>query len=240
MGKVIAIAGASGGIGAATAERLAKAGHQLVLGARGEERLRALAARIDAAYRVTDVTKCEDVAALVALAKERFGRLDVLVSNAGFMSVAPLEELGLADWMRMIDVNVKSVLHGIAAALPLFLAQGSGHFVHTASTSARKTVPGQAVYSGTKAAVTAISDGLRQELAGRVRVTVIQPGVTATEGVDRLIEGMQDAQLRAQMTTWRDTTAMPPDAVARAIEYAIDQPDDVNVGEIVVRPSRQA
>jgi len=239
MSKVIVITGASSGIGAATAARLAK-GNDVILAARSEDKLRQLADRLGCAYRVTDVAKREDIEALVAFAKEKFGRLDVLVSNAGYMSVAPLEELAVDDWMQMIDVNVKSVLHGIAAALPLFLAQGSGHFVHTASTSVRKTVPGQAVYSGTKAAVTAISDGLRQELVGRVRVTVIQPGVTATEGVDQLIDSMKDPKLRAQMTQWRDTTAMPPDAIARAIEYAIDQPDDVNVGELIVRPSKQA
>lgn len=240
MAKVIAITGASSGIGEAIAERLTKAGHHVVLGARGAEKLRRVAGRLGCAHRVTDVTKRDEVDALVALATEQFGRLDVFVSNAGVMPVAPLEALAVDDWMRMIDVNVKGVLHGIAAALPVFLAQGSGHFVHTASTSARKTVPGQAVYSGTKAAVAAISDGLRQELVGRARVTVVYPGMTATEGVEDLIATMNDPQLRAQMTKWRDHLAMPPDAVARAVMYAIEQPEDVNVGEIVVRPSKQA
>lgn len=240
MGKVIAITGASSGIGEAIAERLVKTGHDVVIGARGAEKLRSVAERLGCAYRVTDVTKRAQVDALVALATERFGHLDVLVSNAGVMPVAPLEALAVDDWTRMIDVNVKGVLHGIAAALPVFLAQGSGHFVHIASTSARKTVPGQAVYSGTKAAVAAISDGLRQELVGRARVTVIYPGMTATEGVEDLIATMDDPELRTQMTRWRDALAMPPDAIARAVVYAIEQPDDVNVGEIVVRPAKQA
>jgi NADP-dependent 3-hydroxy acid dehydrogenase YdfG len=235
-GKVVAITGASSGIGEAAASYPASRGAKLVLGARGKDKLQAVAARIvteggTAAFRRTDVTRREDLISLVEVAAERFGALDVLIGNAGVMPIGPLDEFAVDDWMQMIDVNVKGVLHGIAAALPLFLRQGHGQFIHTASTAARKIVPGQAVYAGTKAAVAAISDGLRQETIGRIRVTVIYPGFTATEFASHV----RRADLRAQMERSRDM-AMPPDAVARAMAYAIEQPDGVNVGEIVVRP----
>jgi NADP-dependent 3-hydroxy acid dehydrogenase YdfG len=239
-GKVIAITGASSGIGEAAALHLAKRGAKVVLGARGEKRLRAVAERIaqaggEAAFRSTDVTRLEDLSSLVTLACERFGNLDVLISNAGAMSIGPLSDLAVEDWMRTVDVNVKGVLCGIAAALPLFQKQGHGHFIHTASTAARKVVPGQAVYAGTKAAVVAISEGLRQEVAGQIRVTVISPGYTATDFPSHV----RDADLRARLERSRDELAMPPEAVAQAMAYAIEQPDGVNVGEIVVRPAAQ-
>jgi NADP-dependent 3-hydroxy acid dehydrogenase YdfG len=239
-GKVVAITGASSGIGEATAKLLASGGAKVVLGARGEKRLNAVAAQIErsggeVAFRPTDVTSRDDLARLVTMFKERFGRLDVLISNAGVMPIGPLTELAVDDWMQTIDVGLKGVLHGIAAALPLFLEQGSGHFIHTASTAARKVVQGQAVYAGTKAAVLAISDGLRQELAGKVRVTVILPGYTNTDFPSHI----RDLKLRAQMEQSREQFAMSPDAVARAITYAIDEPDQVNIGEIVVRPAAQ-
>ena len=239
-GKVVAITGASSGIGEATAKLLANRGARVALGARGEERLRAVAAQIErsggeVAFRPTDVTSRDDLAGLVTMSKERFGRLDVLISNAGVMPIGPMTELAVDDWMQTIDVGLKGVLHGIAAALPLFLEQGSGHFIHTGSTAARKVVPSQAVYAGTKAAVLAISDGLRQELAGKVRVTVILPGYTNTDFPSHI----RDPKLRAQMEHSREQFAMSPDAVARAIAYAVDEPNDVSIGEIVVRPAAQ-
>jgi NADP-dependent 3-hydroxy acid dehydrogenase YdfG len=169
-GSVVAVTGASSGIGRATALHLAAAGAKLVLGARREDGLAALANEImavggKAVYRTTDVSRREDLQQLVDLAQQSFGRLDVLFSNAGAMPIGPFDDLAVSDWETMVDVNIKGVLFGIAAALPLFRRQKSGHFINTASTAARKTVPNQVVYSATKAAVLAISDGLRQELA---------------------------------------------------------------------------
>lgn len=238
--KVIAITGASSGIGEAAALHLAERGAKLVLGARGEEKLAVLVDRIaqaggEAVSVPTDVSKRADVQQLVALGLERFGRLDVLVSNAGVMPIGPLSDLAVDDWDRMVDVNIKGVLYGIAAALPVFRRQGFGHFVQIASTAARKTVPNQAVYSGTKAAVLAISDGLRQELAGQIRVTVIAPGFTATN----VAAHVRDPEVRTQIEASRDRFAMSPEAVARAIAYALEQPDDVNIGEVVIRSTAQ-
>jgi NADP-dependent 3-hydroxy acid dehydrogenase YdfG len=239
-GKVVAITGASSGIGEATAIYLAANGAKVVLGARGEERLSALAERIkfdggEAVYVTTDVTKRADLAALVALARKQFGRLDALVSNAGAMPIGPMDDLSVDDWDHMVDVNIKGLLYGIAAALPVFREQGVGHFINVASTAARKTVPNQTVYSGTKAAVLAISDGLRQELAGAVRVTVITPGFTATNFPDHV----KNSELKAQLEQAAKKFAMPPEAIARAVSYAIEQPDDLNIGEIVVRSTAQ-
>lgn len=239
--KVVAITGASSGIGEATAIHLAAHGADVVLGARNEGGLAALADRIastggNAAYLATDVTRRDDLTRLVSLAKERFGRLDVLISNAGAMPIGPIDDLAVDDWEQMVDVNIKGVLYGIAAALPLFREQGSGHFINVASTAARKTVPNQTIYSGTKAAVLAISDGLRQELAGKFRVTVISPGFTDTHFADHV----RNANVKAQLEAAGKTLAIPPEAIARAICYAIDQPEDVNVGEIVVRSTAQA
>lgn len=239
--KVVAITGASSGIGEATALHLAAQGAKVVLGARGEDRLASLAERIrakggDVGYATTDVTKRADLTRLVALARERFGRLDVLISNAGAMPIGPIDELAVDDWDQMVDVNIKGILYGIAAALPLFRAQESGHFINIASTAARKTVPNQTIYSGTKAAVLAISDGLRQELAGKVRVTVISPGFTDTQFADHV----KNNDIKAQLEQASKRFAMPPESIARAISYAIEQPDDLNIGEIVIRSTAQA
>ena len=240
-GKVVAVSGATSGIGEATAMLLAGRGARIVLGARGPERLEALAARItasggEACYLPTDVRRRGDLSRLVELACARYGRLDVLVSNAGVMPISPLDELRVDDWMEMIDVNLKGVLHGIAAALPVFRQQGSGHFVNTASTAAFRTVPDQSVYSGTKAAVRVISEGLRQEAGEALRVTIISPGITRTN----FAAGMTSERVREQLTRARDAIAMPPAAVARAIAFAIEQPADVDVGEIIIRPTAQA
>lgn len=239
-GSVVAITGASSGIGRATALHLAKAGARVVLGSRGEEGLNTLVTEIvstggQAVYRVTDVSKREDLQQLVALAQINFGRLDVLFSNAGAMPIGPMDDLAVDEWETMVDVNIKGVLFGIAAALPVFRSQRTGHFIHTASTAARKTVPNQVVYSATKAAVLAISDGLRQELAGAIRVSTILPGFTDTSFADHVKDPKLQEQLRAAATKF----AMSPDAVASAVAYLIDQPEEVNIGEVTLRSRAQ-
>ncbi|MFD7429649.1 SDR family oxidoreductase [Streptomyces sp. NPDC059818] len=239
-GKVVAITGASSGIGEATALLLASRGAKVVLGARRPERLAALAARIEeaggeAAWARTDVKKRADLTGLVALARERFGKLDVLVSNAGIGPISPLDDLRVEEWEEMIDVNLKGVLYGIAAALPVFREQGFGHFVNTVSTAGLRIVPLQAVYAGTKNAVRTISEGLRQEAGDSLRVTVVSPGFVRTEFADSLT----DPGIRAQVADRMEKIAIPPEAVARAIAFAVEQPDGVDVGDIVVRPTAQ-
>ena len=238
--KVIVITGASSGIGRATALHLAARGASIVLGARNQVELAKLAEEIQAnggqvTYRVTDVRKKDDLVGLVSHAMENYGRLDVLFSNAGAMPIGPVDDLAVEDWEQMVDVNIKGVLFGIAAALPIFRKQGAGHFIHTSSTAARKTVANQVVYSATKAAVLAISDGLRQELAGQIRVSVITPGFTDTA----FSEHVKSIELREQMKKAGERLAMPPEAVASAVAYIIDQPDQVNVGEVIVRSIAQ-
>jgi NADP-dependent 3-hydroxy acid dehydrogenase YdfG len=220
-GQVVAITGASAGIGATTARLLAARGARVVLGARREEALARVVAEIEAdGGRATacamDVTRPEDLRRLVALAVERFGRLDALVSNAGTATVAPLADGTLADWDRMVDVNLRGVLHGIAAALPLFTEQGAGHFVTVTSTSSIKWVPGQAVYAATKAGVRALCEVLRQEVGPEIRATVVCPGATLTE----FTTGGTDPELHKRIAA----IAMAPDAVAQAIAYALAQP----------------
>ncbi|HEY0689069.1 MAG TPA: SDR family oxidoreductase [Kribbella sp.] len=239
-GKVVAITGASSGIGEATALLLAERGAKVVLGARRPERLEALAARIEkaggeAAWARTDVKRREDLSGLVTLASDRYGKLDVLVSNAGIGLISPLDDLRVEDWEEMIDVNLKGVLYGIAAALPVFRRQGYGHFVNTVSTAGLRIVPLQSVYAGTKNAVRTISEGLRQEAGDSLRVTVVSPGFVQTE----FAESMPDPQVRSQTLDKMQRIAIPPDAVARAIAFAIEQPDGVDVGDIVVRPTAQ-
>ncbi|HEY4059472.1 MAG TPA: SDR family oxidoreductase [Kofleriaceae bacterium] len=239
-GKVIALTGASSGIGEATAVRLAAAGAKLVLGARGEAKLADLAEHITAAggsavYAVTDVRRRADVDALVALATETFGRLDVMINNAGIGPISLMDELRVDDWIDMVDVNIKGVLYGIAAALPVFRAQKSGHIINTLSTAGIKIVPTMAVYAGTKNAVRTISEGLRQEAGPDLRVTVISPGMIATKFADSITS----PTVRASIAKQAGDIAIPADAIARAIAFAIDQPRDVDVGEIVVRPTAQ-
>jgi NADP-dependent 3-hydroxy acid dehydrogenase YdfG len=239
-GKVVAITGASSGIGEATALLLAERDAKVVLGARGSDRLEVLAARIakaggEVTYARTDVRRREDVSNLVKLARERYGKVDVFFSNAGIMPISPLDDLRVEDWEEMIDINIKGVLYGIAAALPIFRKQGFGHFINTASTAGHKTVPNQSVYSATKFAVRAISEGLRQEAGDKLRVTIISPGFVRTNFAD----GVTDPKMKAQLVESRDKFAMPPDAVARAIAFAIEQPADVDVNEIVLRPTAQ-
>ncbi|MFE9552467.1 SDR family oxidoreductase [Streptomyces sp. NPDC006703] len=238
-GKVVVITGASSGIGEATALLLAERGAKVVLGARRPELLEALVARIEkaggqAVYARTDVKRREDLSALVGLACDRYGKVDVLVSNAGVGLISPLDDLRVEDWEEMIDVNLKGVLYGIAAALPVFREQGFGHFVNTVSTAGLRIVPLQAVYAGTKNAVRTISEGLRQEAGSSVRVTVVSPGVTRTEFADSMAP-----EMKAQVLDRMGEIAIPPDAIARAIAFAIEQPASVDVGDIVVRPTAQ-
>jgi NADP-dependent 3-hydroxy acid dehydrogenase YdfG len=239
--KVVAITGASSGIGEATALELASRGAAVVLGARRTDRLDALVARIRAGGGraeavVVDVTHRADLARLVTLAVERFGRLDVLVGNAGVARIAPVADLDVDDWDAMIDVNLRGVLHGIAAALPVFREQGHGHFVTTISTSGLKIVPTQAVYAGTKNAVRTLLEALRQESTdGVLRTTSISPGFVRTELVDHVEDPGQRAQVQQAMAT----LGISPEAVARAIAFAIEQPGDVEIGDITIRPAKQ-
>ncbi|MGW2438586.1 SDR family oxidoreductase [Streptomyces goshikiensis] len=238
--KVVAITGASSGIGEETARRLAGDGHRLLLGARRTDRLDALTREINeaggtAAFRRLDVTEAADVRDFVAAAQERYGRVDVMVNNAGVMPLSPLDALKVDEWDRMIDVNVRGVLHGIAAALPVMRAQGGGHFVNVASVGAYEVSPTAAVYCATKFAVRAISEGLRQESDGSVRVTLVSPGVTESE----LAEGISDPAAREAMKAYR-AVALPASAIAGAIAYAVAQPAGVDVNEIVVRPAASA
>jgi NADP-dependent 3-hydroxy acid dehydrogenase YdfG len=241
-GKVVAITGASSGIGEATARHLASLGAVVVLGARRTDRLKRLVAEIEdaggraAAVRV-DVTDPGDLQALVGAAVEQFGRLDVLVGNAGITKIGPMAELDVAGWTAMIDVNVNGVLHGIAAALPVFRRQGRGHLVTVVSTSGLKIVPTQAVYAGTKNAVRTFLEALRQESTdGVLRTTSISPGYVRTELVDHAVD---DPALREQARQSMADLGIEPVAVARAIAFAIDQPEDVEIGDLTIRPTRQ-
>ncbi|NIY62993.1 SDR family oxidoreductase [Streptomyces malaysiensis] len=240
-GKVVAITGASSGIGEATALLLAERGATVVLGARRSDRIEALAARIaeaggEAVPVATDVKRRADLSRLVATARERYGKLDVLVSNAGISPISPLDDLRVEDWEEMVDVNIKGVLYGIAEALPVFREQGFGHFVHTLSTAGLTIVPTMSVYAGTKNAVRAISEGLRQEAGESLRVTTVSPGYTRTG----LADSITDPDARSAIQSGMDKIAISPDAIARAIAFAIEQPAGVDVGEIVVRPTAQS
>ncbi|MFD9960338.1 SDR family oxidoreductase [Amycolatopsis sp. NPDC058986] len=241
-GKVVAITGASSGIGEATARHLASLGAAVILGARRTERLDRLVGEIEAtggeaaATRV-DVTEPADLRSLVTLAVERFGRLDVLVGNAGIGRIGPVADLDVEGWSAMVDVNVKGILHGIAAALPVFRRQGSGHLVTVVSTAGLKIVPTQAVYAGTKNAVRTLLEGLRQESTDGVpRTTSISPGYVRTELVDNAVD---DPAVREQVRKNMAEFGIEPAAVARAIAFAIDQPDDVEIGDLTIRPTRQ-
>lgn len=238
-GKVVVITGASSGLGEATARHLSSLGAHLVLGARRQDRLEALAADIRGAggkaeIVVTDVTRKQDVAALVQAALTNFGRLDVMINNAGLMAVAPLTELKVDEWDSMLDINVKGVLYGIAAALPVFQQQGSGHFINIASVAGLKVFGNATVYSATKFAVRGISEGLRAEVGGKIRSTIISPGAVDSE----LKHGSSHAQSASAVIDFYEM-AIPADAVARAIAYAIMQPADVDINEIVLRPTAQ-
>ena len=231
--KVVLITGASSGIGEATARELAATGARLFIGARRAERLKALAEELGetVAWGELDVTDGADFDAFVEAAEVRFGRVDVLVNNAGVMPLSPLAALKRDEWRRMVDVNIHGVLNGIAAVLPRFVAQRSGHVVNVASVAAHMVMPTAAVYCATKHAVRAITEGLRQE-HDEVRSTLISPGVVATE----LGHDITDPEVAAALTGWR-TKSLTPDAIARAVRYAIEQPEGVDINEVIVRPT---
>jgi NADP-dependent 3-hydroxy acid dehydrogenase YdfG len=242
QGKVVAVTGASSGIGEATARHLASLGAAVMLGARRTDRLDRLVAEItdagEAAAAVpVDVTRPDDLRSLVGGAVDRFGRLDVLVGNAGISRIGPMADLDVAGWSAMVDVNVKGVLNGIAAALPVFRRQSSGHLVTVVSTSGLKIVPTQAVYAGTKNAVRTFLEALRQESTdGHLRTTSISPGYVRTELIDHAVD---DPAVREQARQNMAGLGIDPVAVARAIAFAIDQPDDVEIGDLTIRPTRQ-
>jgi NADP-dependent 3-hydroxy acid dehydrogenase YdfG len=233
--KVVVITGASSGIGEATARRLADAGMKVVLGARRTDRLQTHVQEIRAAggeaeFQALDVADRAAFEAMVAFAEARFGRVDVLVNNAGVMPLSPLAALKADEWDQMIDVNIRGVLNGVAAVLPRFQAQGSGHVVNVASVAAYGVWPTTAVYSATKAAVWNITEGLRQEHP-EIRTTIISPGVVESE----LATTITDPDTAAYINEAR-RVALKPDAIAQAIRYAIEQPADVAVNELIVRP----
>jgi NADP-dependent 3-hydroxy acid dehydrogenase YdfG len=237
--KVIVITGASSGLGEATVRHLAAAGAKLVLGARRLERLQGLAKELglgaDTAVQ-TDVTDRAQVKALVDRAVTRHGRLDVIINNAGLMPHSLLEHAKVEDWERMIDVNLKGVLYGIAAALPHMIRQNSGHIINVASVAAYKVRPGSAVYAATKAAVRMLSEGLRQEVKPHnIRTTVISPGAVATE----LPESITEPAMAQSIRRFYEEFAIPADSFARMVAFAITQPEDVDVNEILFRPTRQ-
>ncbi len=238
-GKVVAITGASSGIGEAAGRLPAESGAKVILGARRADRLEAIAADIrknkgEADLQVIDVSKREDLTSFVNKAQDRFGRLDVLISNAGLMPLSPLDDLRVDEWDRMIDVNIKGVLYGIAAALPVFRKQGSGHFMNVSSVAGHRVGPNGAVYSGTKFAVRAISEGLRQEAGDKIRVTIISPGAVESE----LAETISNPDVKKRIQDYRKM-AIPAEAIASAMAYAIGQPSNVDVNEILIRPTAQ-
>jgi NADP-dependent 3-hydroxy acid dehydrogenase YdfG len=231
--KIVLITGASSGIGEATVRELAAAGARLFIGARRADRLQGLAEELgpQVAWRELDVTDAASFTAFVDAAEAQFGRIDVLVNNAGIMPLSPLAALKREEWARMIDVNIHGVLNGIAAVLPRFTAQQAGHVVNVASIGAHLVLPTAAVYCATKYAVWAITEGLRLE-HDDIRATIISPGVVATE----LGNDISDPQIAAALKDWRQKS-LTPDAIARAIRYALEQPEGVDVNEIIVRPT---
>ncbi|WIM38182.1 SDR family oxidoreductase [Paenibacillus sp. PK4536] len=235
--KVVLITGASSGIGEATARVLSEAGAYVVLGARRTDRLEHVVEEIRAAggqaeYYTLDVTQLEEMKAFVDFAKQKFGKVDVFINNAGVMPLSPLNSYKVEEWNRMIDVNIRGVLHGIAAGLPVMEQQKSGHFINIASIGAYEVSPTASVYCATKFAVRAITEGLRQESSGDIQVTLVSPGVTESE----LADSISDEQARIAMIEYR-RISIPAHAIANAILYAIQQPKEVDVNEIIVRPT---
>ncbi|SES97909.1 SDR family oxidoreductase [Paenibacillus sp. NFR01] len=239
VSKVVLITGASSGIGEATARLLAQKGAKVVLAARRADRLQAIVEEIlqaggEAAFIQADVVSAVDMTKAAEFALQHYGRIDVLVNNAGIMPGSRLAELRTGEWERMIDVNIKGVLNGIAAVLPVMRQQQSGHIVNTASVAAYEVNATSAVYSATKTAVRAISEGLRKEesAASRIRTTIISPGMTESE----LLEGITSPEVQA-MAAHFSSLAISPYSIARAIVYAINEPEDTSVNEIVIRPT---
>lgn len=233
--KVVAVTGASSGIGEAIARELTHSGCQVMLAARREERLKSLVQELGnrVAYHSTDVTEIKQMQAMVKATLGRFGKIDVLINNAGVMPVSPLIDLKIDDWNKAIDINIRGVLHGIAAVLPHMQGSSSGHIINIGSVASLHVIPNFAVYCGTKFAVRAISESLRKETLGKVRVTIIYPGAVESE----LVEASNDEQTSSQIKG--SFSYISPSAISRAVRYAIEQPDEVAVNEIVVRPSNQ-
>ena len=240
-GKVVVITGASSGLGEATASRLSALGAAVVLGARRADRIEALAGEIvkaggKATAVATDVTDAAQVQRLVDAGVAQFGRIDVMLNNAGLMPHSPLERRKIADWDRTIDVNIKGVLYGIAAALPHMQRQNSGHFINVSSVAGHKVRPAGAVYSATKTAVRVISEGLRQEVKRwNIRTTIISPGSLATE----LPQSITEPDIAKSVGDFYEEYALPADSFARVVAFAMSQPEDVDINEILFRPTRQ-
>lgn len=239
--KVVVITGASSGLGEATAKHLSFLGAKLVLGARRTENLKRISDEINnsggqAIYVTTDTAKRSDVENLVNTALEKFGQIDVLINNAGIMPLAGLNKLKVDEWERMIDVNIKGVLYGIAAVLPYMSERGEGHIINIASVAGIKVFsPIGSVYSATKFAVRALTEGLRAETGGKIRTTIISPGAIESE----LKDGSSDPDASATVNAFYNANEIPSDSVARAIAYAIEQPHNVDINEIVLRPTCQ-
>lgn len=239
--KVIVITGASSGLGEAAARHLARSGARLVLAARRSDRIEALASEINnqggvAIAVATDVAQRDDVQKLVDTAVNQWGRIDVLINNAGVMPLSPLDQLKVDEWDQMLDVNLRGVLHGIAAALPYMKAQQSGHIINTASVAGHVVFPASAVYSATKYAVRALTEGLRKETCGyNVRATIISPGAVATELLDHISAKEVQSALQEQV----GKMAVAPETFARMVAFAINEPEDVGVNEIIFRPTAQ-
>jgi len=240
-GKVIVITGASSGLGEATARHLSACGASVVLGARRVDRLKSLAGELNAAggkalALETDVTRLDQMKRLVDTAVQTCGRIDVMINNAGLMPQSLLERLKIDEWDRMIDVNIKGVLYGIAAALPYMQQQKSGHFINVSSVAGHKVRPGGTVYSATKHAVRVISEGLRQEVKPyNIRTTIISPGAVDTE----LPNTITDPLVAENMRKFYDEYAIPPDSFAQAVAFVMSQPPNVDINEILYRPTRQ-
>ncbi|CAM6273542.1 Oxidoreductase [Citrobacter sedlakii] len=240
-GKVIVITGASSGMGEAAARYLAKQGGRVVLAARRAERIDVIANDIngqggEVLAQATDVTRLEDVKKLVDTAVAKWGRIDVLINNAGVMPLSSLDQAKVNEWDMMIDVNLRGVLHGIAAALPIMKAQQSGHIINTASVAGHLVFPTSAVYSATKFAVRALTEGLRKEASTyNVRATIISPGAVSTE----LLDHISDKDVQAANQDYVGKVGIPPETYARMVAFAIGEPEDVGVNEIIFRPTAQ-
>ena len=237
--KVVIITGASSGLGEATARLLARKGAKLMLAARREDRLKELVSDIEkegatAKYQVTDVTNRQEVEALAKATHQAYGRIDVLVNNAGLMPLSPLAATKVGEWETMVDVNIKGVLYNVAAVMPIMLEQESGHIINISSVAGHKVFPGGTVYCATKFAVKAISEGIRLESDGKIRSTNISPGAVDTE-LTNTISHDETAKNVNELYG----VAIDADAIARAITYAIEQPDDVDVNEMIIRPTKQ-
>ncbi len=235
--KVVVITGASSGIGEATARRLVKEGAKVMLGARREDRLKTLSNELGEAadYRTFDVTKHDEVKQIVNDAIGKFGKVDVIVNNAGVMPLSLLEEGKIEEWDRMVDVNIKGVLYGIDAVLGHMRERGAGQVINIASTAGHRVVKSGAVYCGTKHAVRAITEGLRMENAGVVRATIISPGAVETE----LGDDISNDEIKDRVKTMQKERALKSEDIAEAIAYAIAQPDSVSVNEVLIRPTVQ-